>query len=119
MSNRREWREVMGGVLLTLGLHSLSIVVALIGGGILLWVASAVFYLFQVPAPLANQVGSQTGIALAYWIFGIGLSQLFYVVPLIFWFARQRRFGVVKGIIIAALLTMLLNGACFYLFQRQ
>lgn len=53
------------------------------------------------------------------WITGyIGFLfwQLLYAIPLILRFKRQRRFGKMKGVIIGATITALLNGACFLAF---
>ncbi|MGE5655678.1 MAG: hypothetical protein ACM37W_03615 [Actinomycetota bacterium] len=47
----------------------------------------------------------------------IGLWQLFYVLPLIVLFKKQERWGVMKGVIICAVLTVLLNGGCWLLFS--
>jgi hypothetical protein len=44
--------------------------------------------------------------------FGIGLSQFLYLIPLILGCQRQGRLEAVKGILVAAFLTILLNGAC-------
>ena len=46
---------------------------------------------------------------------GIGLSQLVYAIPLGRRFKRQRRFNAMKGVIIGAVITTLLNGGCFAL----
>ncbi len=42
----------------------------------------------------------------------IGVSQLVYLVPCAVIFRRKRRPGVVKGLILGAALTLLLNVAC-------
>jgi len=42
----------------------------------------------------------------------MGISQLLYIVPAIFIYRRKGRPGVVIGLIIAAAITFLLNGAC-------
>jgi hypothetical protein len=42
----------------------------------------------------------------------IGISQLLYIVPAIVIYHRKGRPGVVKGLIIAAAITFLLNGTC-------
>jgi hypothetical protein len=70
-------------------------------------------HLIQVPFFMVSG-----GIALA----GVGLSQLLYVLPAIFIFRSKGRPGIVKGIIIAAAITFLLNAACFgfiYLAMAQ
>ena len=48
-----------------------------------------------------------------YALFGIGLSQLLYAIPLVMHFRRRRRFNTVKGVVIGAVITVLLNGGCF------
>jgi len=42
----------------------------------------------------------------------IGISQLLYIVPAIVIYQRKGRPGVVKGLIIAAAITFLLNATC-------
>jgi len=42
----------------------------------------------------------------------LGISQLLYIVPAIFIYRRKGRPGVVKGLIIAAAITFLLNATC-------
>ncbi|MBD1905472.1 hypothetical protein NDI37_19775 [Funiculus sociatus GB2-A5] len=48
-------------------------------------------------------------------VFYIGLFQILYVIPLVFWLKRQQRWGLMKGVIISAVITALLNGGCFLL----
>lgn len=43
---------------------------------------------------------------------GISLSQFLYLIPLIRIYQRQDRLEVVKGMLVAAFLTILLSGAC-------
>ena len=43
----------------------------------------------------------------------ISLSQLLYAIPIIVCFKRKRRFNAVKGVVIGAAFTVLLNGGCF------
>ncbi|MGB3292125.1 MAG: hypothetical protein WBB01_03915 [Phormidesmis sp.] len=69
--------------------------------GLLIWSSSII--------PVASQLA---GIAV-FGIFGIGLTQLLYVVPLCIWLHRQGRVDTAKGVIIGAVLTLLLNGGCF------
>lgn len=45
--------------------------------------------------------------------FVIGLLQLLYIVPLIIWSIANQRWGFMKGVIIAAVITALLNGGCW------
>jgi hypothetical protein len=48
-----------------------------------------------------------------YSIFGIGITQLLYMLPTIVYFQRKQRPEMVNGLIIAAAVTALLNGACW------
>jgi hypothetical protein len=45
---------------------------------------------------------------------GIGLSQWLYLGPALLYFQLKRRTEVVKGLLLGALLTILLNGSCFF-----
>jgi Na+/proline symporter len=52
----------------------------------------------------------------AIWIYGFMgffLVQLLYVIPLILWLKRRGRIGMMQGVIGMAVVTALLNGACF------
>jgi hypothetical protein len=49
-------------------------------------------------------------------VFGLGLVQALYVVPLCLYLDRRQQHAVVMGILIGAVLTLLLNGGCFVLF---
>jgi len=42
-----------------------------------------------------------------------GLTQLIYVIPLVFWLKKREKWGLMKGIIIGAVITALLNGTCW------
>jgi len=65
----------------------------------------------------ATEIGRETlNILLFYAFIAIGFTQLIYVVPLCIWLRSKGRFDTLKGAIIAALVTLLLNGACFLLF---
>jgi len=46
----------------------------------------------------------------------IGFSQWVYVGPAILFFRWKRRPGIVKGLVVGAALTFLLNAACFGMF---
>jgi hypothetical protein len=48
-----------------------------------------------------------------FLLFGIGITQLLYVVPMVVHFRKKQEFGVAKGIVIAASVTFLLNSACW------
>jgi len=57
---------------------------------------------------------SAVGESLSFFLlFGIGVTQLLYVLPMVLYFRKKAKFGVAKGIVIAASLTFLSNGACW------
>ncbi|WP_190414502.1 hypothetical protein [Coleofasciculus sp. FACHB-125] len=99
MRSRNEITEMISGIFLVLGIH------------ILVWIILE-FLSFIIVNLLSIYSIAQI---LAILIFSIGLSQLLYVVPIIFWLRRQQRWGLMKGVIIGAVLTALLNGGCWIL----
>jgi len=56
--------------------------------------------------------------AILYAFLGIGITQVLYVIPLALWAIDKRRFDTMKGIIIGAVITLLLNGGCFWFFSN-
>lgn len=49
---------------------------------------------------------------------GLSFWQLFYVIPLSLRFKRRGKIGMMKGVIIGAVFTALINGACFLTLSR-
>jgi hypothetical protein len=68
--------------------------------------------LLLVCHPIAIQILS--GFA-PHFVSGFMFWQLFYVVPLVIILRQQGQVAMAKGVIIAAVLTALVNGACFVL----
>ncbi|MEG4320985.1 MULTISPECIES: hypothetical protein [unclassified Microcoleus] len=102
MSRRNdEIKGIFLGILLLIGLH----VAAFILGSIIGYVSVAI-----------GGIGSSIASFLLLSIFGIGLVQIIYVIPAIIILSRQRQFAVMKGVIIGAVITALLNGGCWLLF---
>ncbi|HBE20795.1 MAG TPA: hypothetical protein DEG17_00930 [Cyanobacteria bacterium UBA11149] len=58
------------------------------------------------------------GIIYLYALLGIGIAQLIYVIPLIIWLRWKRKWGIMKGVIIGAVITALLNGGCWLLLSN-
>lgn len=58
-------------------------------------------------------VGMAANIAI-FSIFGIGVAQLIYIIPLIIYLARRKAWALMKGVIIGAIFTALLNGGCWF-----
>ncbi len=92
----RRW-EVLQGILLLFGFH------ILVWG--LVWLVS---YLFTFLLGI-----SSLALVSSVLFVGIGLSQLFYVLPLCLWLQRRGRAELAKGVVIGAVITFLLNGSCF------
>ena len=65
---------------------------------------------------LGSILGSS--ISLGMWVLGaMGFLfwQLLYVIPLTIWLKRWGKVGMMKGVIMGAVLTALVNGACYLL----
>lgn len=101
MSQRNEIDAIFLGVLLVFGMHISAISIFFLLGNLLL---SAI-----------NIDSTFLGIVL----FGIGISQLIYVIPVIFWARSKQKWGLMKGVIIGAVITALLNGGCWIIFASQ
>lgn len=101
MSQRNEILQILLGILLLFGLH-------LIAGAIIFglgWLYGQIF-------------GYNNYYFLGIWIigaWGFFIWQMLYVIPLCIWLRRQQRVAMMKGVIIGALITGLLNGTCFLL----
>jgi len=103
MQNRNEAVNIFLGIALLIGMH----IVALLVIGLLGFIVSTIY-----PATYA---------ALILWMYGIGgflFWQLIYVLPVSLWLKRRGNQGMMKGVIIGAVITALLNGACFLSFFR-
>ena len=95
--NPNELTQIFGGFMLLMGLHCLvGTLIFVVGFGIGMLVGGYAFLSIWV-------VGAM---GFLFW-------QLLYVIPLILRFRRRRQFGMLKGVIIGATLTALVNGACF------
>lgn len=51
------------------------------------------------------------------FIIGFPFSQLLYVLPLTNYLKRQGKIGMMKGVIIGAVITALIYGSCYLLFS--
>ncbi|MBD1833423.1 hypothetical protein H6F61_12210 [Cyanobacteria bacterium FACHB-472] len=99
MRPRNEGLQIVLGFLLLLVIHIAVIAIL----ALIAYIAGKFgdLYIFQPIAFIA--------------VFYVGLFQTLYVIPLIFWLKRQQRWGLMKGVIISAVITALLNGGCFLL----
>jgi hypothetical protein len=96
MSHRNEVMGIVSGIFLLMGLHLAAIILGIIISSIFIGV-----------------VGSYIASFLGVVFFGIGIAQLIYVIPAIIVLRRRRHFAVLKGLIIGAVITALLNGGCW------
>ncbi len=80
---------------------------------------SALTILGAIASAASSTGNSSIGIIYLYALLGIGITQLIYVIPLVFWLRWKRKWGLMKGIIIGAVLTALLNGGCWLLFNNM
>jgi hypothetical protein len=96
-----------GGFFLTLFLHCLFILFMIV-------VALPIVTIIEPPPPPNSQaMNEELGVAISVWMYMIcviGASQLLYQLPVIWYLDRHKRSKVIKGVVIAALLTILLNG---------
>jgi hypothetical protein len=102
MSRRNEIHGVILGVLMLFGMHILAGLIIFILGFIIGQIVGN--YLFIA-------VWAVGGYGFLFW-------QLLYVIPLILWLRRQQRLALMKGVIIGAAITALLNGSCSLLLLR-
>jgi hypothetical protein len=93
----RNWRDLIGGIVLVPALH--------LGFGLLLILLRS----------LVNR-SNILDIMIFVDIVWLGIAQLVYLIPVVLAFRHKQRFEVVKGISIGAILTILINGACFSVF---
>lgn len=104
MSQPNEIPQIIAGFFLVFGLHTLAIVI------------------LSLLAYILNLLGGTTvaliNILWIYVIFGIGISQLLYVVPLIIRLKQRQEWGLMKGVIIGTVVTALLNGGCWLLLAN-
>jgi hypothetical protein len=89
----QNWRDLIRGLFLVPALH--------LGFILLILLIQSIFNSYAL------------GLIFLLFFNWIGIAQFVYVIPvgLIYW--RSRRFEVIKGIAIGAILTILVNGACF------
>jgi hypothetical protein len=103
MQNRNEAVNIILGILLLIGMHIAAILV----------IASLGFIVGTIYP--TNYSG------LVVWLYGAAgflFWQLLYVIPVSLWLKRRGNQGMMKGVIIGAVITALLNGACFLSFFR-
>ena len=108
MSRRNDSHEIeiLKGLFLLLLAHIVAIVTVVI----LIYISSSIA---SVSPSLISSFAGMLSTVLLFSLFGIGISQWLYVTPLLIQLRRRDKVGLFQGVLIGALLTMLLNGACF------
>lgn len=104
MLPRNERVNILLGMLLLVGMHILL--------GILICLILFIIIIIRTPTS-----SGYNWIFLLFILAGIGISQLLYVVPVSLWLKNKRRFGLMKGVIIGAVITAFLNGGCWLLIS--
>ncbi|BAY24818.1 hypothetical protein NIES2100_46150 [Calothrix sp. NIES-2100] len=99
MSQRNEILQTLLGILILFVLHVLA-------AGIIFGLAGLVDQIFSP----SSYYGLGT---ILIGSMGFFIWQLLYVIPLCIWLRRQQRLAMMKGVIIGAVITALLNGGCF------
>lgn len=97
MAQRNQLIGIFIGILALIGMHIL-LGLVILSGGLLVGRIVGGYSIFSV------------------WFYGATgffIWQLIYVLPMVIWLRRRRNLGIMKGVIIGAALTALLNGGCF------
>jgi hypothetical protein len=104
MSHRNEIMGIVSGIFLLMGLHLAALILVSILCPIFISIGGIAYYIASF---------------LCVVFVGIGIAQLIYVVPAIIVLRRRREFARLKGLIIGAIITALLNGGCWLLIYAS
>jgi Na+/proline symporter len=102
MAQRNDLTSIINGILLVFLIHIAAV-------GIIIFLGLILAYVINYPY-----------ISLAVYLYagmGFSLIQLIYVIPIVLKLKQQQRWGMMKGVIIGAVLTALLNGGCWLLMS--
>ncbi|WP_414623601.1 hypothetical protein [Calothrix sp. CCY 0018] len=103
MSQQNQFKGIIQGILSLILMHTLAASII-----------SLLSYLLQII------YGGYT--LLGVWITGFGgffIWQLLYVIPICILLKRKRKHLIMKGVIIGAVITALVNGGCYLLMTSQ
>lgn len=101
MSQQNQFWGVIQGILLLIGMHAVAILI-----------------IFAISYVLDRIRGGYDGLAFLFGLAALFLIQLLYVIPVCIWLKRKGKPLMMKGVIIGAVITGLINGSCFLLFVR-
>jgi hypothetical protein len=110
MSQRDEAIQIILGIGLVFGMHGAAITIGTIASVILSSVTAGL-----PSASFISTILHNLGNVLITAFLAIGLAQAIYVVPAIVVLSRRQQWGLMKGVIIGAVITALLNGGCWLL----
>lgn len=105
MQSRNELKEIVVGIFLLIGLHLAALLLLFI---LIILIATLNNF---IPIPIGTYIIS--GYRFFILLGSPGLTQLIYLIPIILQLKRQQKWGLMKGVIIGAVLTALLNGGCW------
>ena len=94
-----EKKGIVSGIFFLIGLHIAAVILGII--------------VLLIHFSLVGQDNYLTLLLFGSFFAGLGIVQLIYVIPAIFILRRRRNFTLVKGVIIGAVVTALLNGGCW------
>ena len=114
MSRRSETAQISYGIIATFILH----ILVLTALGIIGFIINAISVAINSPA-IYSSVSSALFLIGLFAVFGIGIFQLFYIIPFVLLLKRRQQPVVIKGVIIGAVITALLNGGCYLLLLAQ
>ena len=114
MSRRSETIQISYGIIATFILHILVLTIL----GVIGFTINAISIAINPPS-VYSSVSSTLFLIGLFAVFGIGIFQLFYIIPFVLLLKRRQQFTLMKGVIIGAVITALLNGGCYLLLLAQ
>jgi hypothetical protein len=87
----------------------------ILGIFLLMWLHMSSITVTAILTSLLQPIFSNIYPLVIFATFCIGGFQLLYVIPTIIILYKQQKWGVMKGVIVGAIITFLLNGGCWLL----
>jgi hypothetical protein len=102
-NTKKQYRDLLGGMLLVPALNIAAFVLLLVA------------VLILVPQHINTRSALANGTAVVF-LFIVGFIQLLYLLPFVMSFSKKGRMEVVKGMLISGAITLLISGNSCYLF---